>query len=305
MRVIVSGSSGLIGRALLGALRARGDTAIALVRRPPGPGELGWDPGAGTIDAAGLAGADAVVHLAGAGLGDRRWSASRRLEIVASRVGSTALLAATLAEMAAPPAVLVSASAVGFYGDRGDEELTEHSGPGTGFLAELCGRWEQATAPAAGHGVRVVRLRSGVVLSASGGALARQLPLFRLGLGGRLGRGSQWLSWISLHDEVGVILHSLDHATVEGPVNATAPNPVTNRTFTTALSRALHRPAVLAVPGLALRVALGTELADEMILAGQRALPAAITDAGYRFGHPTVDEALAATLGQVPPGRAL
>ena len=189
MRVVVSGSSGLVGRALVEALRARGDIVVPLVRRAPRSGELRWDPAAGTIDAAGLAGTDAVVHLAGAGLGDKRWTAPRRREIVSSRVDSTALLARTLAAMPAPPVVLVNASAVGFYGDRGDEELTEQSAPGTGFLADLCRQWEQATAPAADAAVRVVRLRSGVVLSASGGALARQLPLFRLGLGGRLGNG--------------------------------------------------------------------------------------------------------------------
>ena len=302
MRVVVSGSSGLVGGALLGALRARGDTVVPLVRRPPGPGELRWDPRSGTIDGAGLSGADAVVHLAGAGLGDKRWSPARRRAIVASRVDSTTLLASTLAHMTVPPAVLVSASAVGFYGDRGDEELTEQSGPGTGFLAELCERWEAATVPAAQRGVRVVRLRSGVVLSASGGALARQLPLFRLGLGGRLGPGSQWLSWISLDDEVGVILHALDHATLAGPVNATAPHPVTNGAFTRALGRALRRPAVLAVPAVALRVALGTELAQEMILAGQRVLPVAVTSAGYGFRHARVDDALAAALAPPGPG---
>jgi len=295
MRVVVSGSSGLVGGALLDALAARGDTVVPLVRRAPGPGELRWDPAAGTVDAAGLAGADAVVNLAGAGLGDRRWSAHRRGEIVASRVDATALLARTLAAMPAPPAVLVNASAVGFYGDRGDEELTEDSAPGTGFLAELCRRWEEATAPAAEAGVRVVRLRSGVVLSAAGGALARQLPLFRLGLGGRLGSGRQWLSWISLDDEVGVVLHALDHG-LRGPVNATAPAPVTNRDFTRALGRALGRPAVVAVPAVALRAALGAELAAEMVLAGQRVLPAAVVASGYRFRHASVEGALAAAL---------
>ncbi len=271
---------------------------IPLVRRRA-PGGAWWDPAAGVmgddaLDA--LRSADAVIHLAGAGLGDRRWSADRRREIVASRVAATALLCRTLAGLERRPAVLVSASAVGFYGDRGDEELTEASAPGTGFLADLCRQWEDATTPAAEAGVRVVRLRSGVVLSGRGGALARQLPLFRMGVGGRLGDGRQWLSWITLADEVGVVLHALDHPSVEGPVNATAPSPVTNRAFTAALGRALHRPAVLAVPAVALRVALGSELASEMILAGQRVLPARVLGDGYRFVHPTLDVALAAVL---------
>ena len=296
MRVVVSGSSGLIGRSVASALRARGDVVTPLVRRPPAPGEAKWDPVAGTIDADALDGADAIVHLAGAGIGDKRWSAARRQEIMASRVGATALLARSTASLTAPPAVMVSASAVGFYGDRGDEELTEDSGPGTGFLAEVCRAWEDATGPAVGAGVRVVRLRSGVVLSTRGGALARQLPLFRFGIGGRLGSGRQWLSWISLPDEVGVVLHALDEPAVQGPVNATAPAPVTNRTFTRALGLALHRPAVMAVPGLALRIALGSDLATEMVLAGQRVVPSRLTTTGYAFAHPDIDGALAALL---------
>jgi hypothetical protein len=298
MRVVVSGSSGLIGQSVVSALRARGDEVTPLVRRPPAPGEARWDPEAGTIDAGALDGADAVVNLAGAGIGDKRWSAGRRQEIVGSRVASTALLARSMASLAAPPAVMVSASAVGYYGDRGDEELTEDSEPGSGFLAGLCGAWEDATEPAVAAGVRVVRLRSGVVLSTRGGALARQLPLFRLGIGGRLGTGRQWLSWISLPDEVGAVLHALDEPALQGPVNATAPAPVTNRTFTRALGAALHRPAVLAVPGLALRIALGSDLATEMVLAGQRVVPARLTTTGYAFAHTDIDAALAALLAE-------
>jgi hypothetical protein len=203
-----------------------------------------------------------------------------------------------MASLAAPPAVMVSASAVGFYGDRGDEELTEDSQPGTGFLAEVCRAWEDATEPAVAAGVRVVRLRSGVVLSTRGGALARQLPLFRLGIGGRLGTGRQWLSWISLPDEVGVVLHALDEPALQGPVNAATPAPVTNRTFTRALGAALHRPAVLAVPGVALRIALGSDLATEMVLAGQRVVPARLTTTGYAFAHTDIDAALAALLAE-------
>jgi len=296
MRVVVSGSSGLIGRSVVVALGARGDEVTPLVRRPPRAGEAKWDPVAGTIDAGALEGADAVVHLAGAGIGDKRWSPARRREIVSSRVQSTALLAQTLAGLRHAPPVMVSASAVGFYGDRGDEELTEQSGPGSGFLAEVCRAWEEATEPAARVGIRVVRLRSGVVLSAHGGALARQLPLFRLGVGGRLGSGRQWLSWISLPDEVGALLHAMAARSMEGPVNATAPAPVTNREFTAALGRALHRPTVMAVPGFALRVALGADLASEMILAGQRVLPARLTETGYTFAHPEIDSALSAVV---------
>ncbi len=293
MRVVVAGSSGLIGRSLVAGLRARGDEVTALVRRPPAAGEARWDPATGSIDAGALEGAGAVVNLAGAGIGDKRWSAARRHEIVSSRVQGTTLLARTVAELAHPPTALVNASAVGVYGDRGGEELTEASTPGRGFLAEVCTAWEDATAPAAQAGVRVVRLRSGVVLSAHGGALARQLPLFRLGVGGRLGSGRQWLSWISLSDEVRAILHALDEPAVEGPVNATAPEPVTNRAFTHALGRALHRPAVLAVPGFALRVALGADLASEMVLAGQRVLPTKLTATGFTFDHARIEPALA------------
>jgi len=299
MRVVVSGSSGLIGASVVKALLARGDEVTPLVRRPPvpGSGEARWDPSDGSIDTGALEGADAVIHLAGAGLGDKRWSTSRRREIVSSRVQSTSLLARTMAGLGRSPAVMVSASAVGFYGDRGEEELTEDSTPGRGFLADLCQAWEDATEPAAQAGVRVVRLRSGVVLSAHGGALRRQLPLFRIGLGGRLGNGRQWLSWISLPDEVGAVLHTLDKADLHGPVNATAPSPTTNRDFTRALGRVLHRPSVLAVPGFALRVALGADLASEMVLAGQRVFPTRLTATGYVFDHPDLDTALTAVLG--------
>jgi uncharacterized protein (TIGR01777 family) len=296
MRVVVSGASGLVGSSLTAALRARGDEVTPLVRRTPVPGEARWDPSAGSIDAGALEGADGVVHLAGAGIGDKRWSAQRRREIVSSRVESTSLLARTLRGLTRPPATMVSASAVGFYGDRGDELLTEDSGPGAGFLADVCRAWEEATGPAAQAGVRVVRLRSGVVLSAHGGALARQLPLFRLGIGGRLGSGEQWLSWISLPDEVGVILYALDGPALSGPVNATAPAPVTNTAFTRALGRALHRPTVLAVPGFALRIALGPDLATEMVLAGQRVAPTRLTATGYSFLHADVDTALVAVV---------
>lgn len=301
MRVAVSGSSGLIGSALCRALSARGDQVVRLVRRTAGPGEISWDPTAGRLEGAGLAGVDAVVNLAGAGIGDRRWSPARRRLLVSSRVGSTALVARALAASERRPLLLLNASAVGIYGDRGDELLDETSAPGSGFLAELCRQWEAATEAAAAAGVRIVCLRSGVVLAPAGGALARQLPLFRSGLGGRLGDGRQWVSWISIDDHVGVLLHVLDTEDMRGPVNAVAPAPVTNTQLTASLARALHRPALLAVPAPLLRVVLGRGLADEMVLASQRVQLGALAGAGYRFAHPDIDTALTATLR--PAGR--
>jgi hypothetical protein len=298
MRIVVTGSSGLIGQALVSRLRQAGHQVVPLVRRAPGPGEAAWDPVAGTIDPRALPGAGAVVHLAGAGIADRRWSPARRRQILDSRVRSTDLLARTLAVGAAEGSpVLISGSAVGWYGDRGDEELTETSGAGGGFLADVCRRWEEATGPAEAAGLRVAHLRTGIVLSRHGGALARQLPLFRLGLGATLGSGRQWVSWISLDDEVGAIEHVIATDGLVGPVNATAPEPVTNRVLTRQLGRTLHRPALLRMPPLALRLALGAQLADEALLGGQRVLPAALEHHGYRFRHPTLPGALAAALG--------
>jgi uncharacterized protein (TIGR01777 family) len=297
VRVVVTGSTGLIGSALVEQLRTRGDEVVRLVRRPArAPDERTWDPMADAVDEGVLDGADAVVHLAGAGIGDQRWTASRRAEILDSRVRSTTALASAMASMPRPPAVWVSGSAIGYYGDRGDEELDETSAPGTGFLAGVCRQWEEATEPAARAGIRVVPIRTGVVLSARGGALARQLPLFRSGLGGRLGDGKQWLSWISLADEVAAICFALDHPQVVGPLNLTAPSPVTNATFTTTLAHVLHRPSMLSVPRLALEATLGRELVREALLASQRVRPARLTEAGFAFEHPTLEEALTAVL---------
>lgn len=296
MRVVVTGSSGLIGRAVVAALRARGDDVTLLVRHEPqGPSESQWEPAAGSIDPAAITGASAVVHLAGAGIADHRWSTQRKAEILGSRVRSTDLVARALAA-SAPGSVLVSGSAIGIYGNRGDEVLDERSETGHGFLADVCRAWEAAAEPAASAGARVVLLRTGVVLSPGGGALGRQLPLFRLGLGGRLGDGRQWLSWISLADEVGAILHAIDEPALSGPVDATAPNPVTNGTFTSALAAAVHRPALLAIPRAALRLALGPELADEALLASQRVLPARLVATGYRFVAPDITTALTTLL---------
>ncbi len=251
-----------------------------------------WDPAAGSIDAVALEGHDAVVNLAGAGIGDRRWTAQHKAAIRDSRVQGTGLLARTLGSLQRPPAVLASGSAVGFYGDRGEEELTEESGPGSGFLAEVVQEWEAATAPAREAGIRVATLRSGVVLSAQGGALKRQLLPFRLGLGGRLGSGRQWLSWISIDDEVGAIRHVLVHDDVTGPVNLVAPGPVTNAEFTRRLGQALHRPTLLPTPTAALWLLFGREMVAEMLFASQRALPTVLTASGYSFDHPAVDSAL-------------
>ncbi len=292
MQVAVTGSSGLIGSALCRALRHSGHGVVPIVPRPAETGEISWDPRRGTIEAAGLAGVDAVVHLAGAGIGDRRWTATRRAEVVRSRVDTTALLARTLPALDRRPAVLVSASAVGVYGDRGDELLTEDSPPVAGFLAELCRDWEAAAGPVTAAGIRLVTVRSGIVLSPAGGALERQLPLFRLGLGGRLGSGRQWTSWVSIDDEVRAILFALRHAELSGPVNVTAPAPVTNSQFTAALGRALRRPAILPVPAAALTVVLGRALATEMILASHRVLPTVLEAAGFRFAQPELAGAL-------------
>lgn len=308
MNVLLSGSHGLIGSALATRLTAEGHDVVPLVRSTgtsaggSQAAAVPWDPPQGTVDRDALhrhGPYDAVVHLAGAGIGDHRWNAARRQEILASRVGSTRLLATLAAHLDPVPGVLVSASAVGWYGDRGDELLTEESAPGRGFLADLCRAWEAAAAPASGA-MRVVYLRTGIVLARQGGALAKQLPLFRLGLGGRLGNGRQHMSWITLDDEVSVIRRALDDDRLVGPVNATAPSPVTNAEFTRALGRALRRPAVLAVPRPVLAAALGREMAHELLLAGQRAVPARLTAAGHAFAHPDIDRALASVLA---PGR--
>jgi uncharacterized protein (TIGR01777 family) len=296
MDVVVTGSSGLIGTALVEALRAHGHRPVRLVRRPAGgDDELTWDPGAGTIDAGGLEGVDAVVHLAGAGIGDHRWTDAYKREVLTSRTAPTALLARTLAGLRRPPSVLLSGSAVGYYGASETETFTEASPAGDGFLAEVCVAWEEATAPAAEAGIRVAHLRTGIVLSPRGGALRKTLPLFRLGLGGRMGSGRQWWSWIALDDEVGAILHLLG-TPVSGPVNLTAPAPATNAEFTRALGHVLHRPTLLPVPAFGPKLVLGAELADALLFSGQRVLPTVLQSSGYAFAHPELDGALRAVL---------
>jgi uncharacterized protein (TIGR01777 family) len=296
MDVAVTGSSGLIGSALGPALARAGHRMVPVVRstaaRTSRPGALSWDPDAGTIDAGGLEGIGAVVHLAGENIGASRWNEGQKARIRDSRVKGTVLLSETLAKLANPPRVLVSASGINVYGDRGDEVVTEESRPGEGFLAEACKAWEGATAPAEQAGIRVVHLRSGIVLSPAGGALDKMLTPFRLGLGGRLGSGAQWMSWISVDDEVGAIVHLLGDGGPAGPVNATAPNPVTNAEFSKALGQALRRPSVMPVPAPALRLLLGREMADELLLASMRVLPARLLDAGYPFQAPELGSAL-------------
>ncbi|GAA4625630.1 TIGR01777 family oxidoreductase [Actinoallomurus vinaceus] len=291
MQIAITGSTGLIGSALVRALRGEGRTVLRLVRRrPAADDEIRWDP-FGEVDTASLEGVDAVVHLAGAGIGDRRWNASYRQEIRDSRVEGTRTLCRALAALRDGPAVLVSGSASGYYGDTGDRTVDEDSPSGEGFLAALCRDWEAATAPAADAGIRVVLPRPGVVLAREGGALGRLLPVFRAGLGGRLGSGRQWMSWISLADQIAALRFLID-GDVAGPVNLTAPEPVTNAAYTAALGRALHRPTFFSVPPAVLRLALDG-LADEGILVSQRILPARLTAAGFRFRHPDLDTALA------------
>ena len=292
MHVTITGASGLIGSALTDHLRADGHTVSRLVRSAPAiASDRQWDPAAGQLDPAALDGVDAVVHLAGAGIGDHRWTATYRQTVLSSRVRSTDLLARTLAGMADGPKILLSGSAIGFYGNRGDEELDETSAAGTGFLADVCTQWEAATATAEAAAVRVAHLRTGIVLSRKGGALKKLLPLFKLGLGGRFGNGKQWQSWISIDDEVAAISHLLG-ADVAGAVNLTAPNPVTNRDFTRILAEVLHRPGVLAVPKFAPGLLLGRDLADHLLFQGQRVLPHALRESGYTFRHETLDAAL-------------
>jgi uncharacterized protein len=299
VNVAISGASGLIGAALIASLQAGGHRAIPLVRRAPRPGEdaLRWDPASGTITRAGPSVADAIVHLAGDSVMGLRWTADKKRRIRESRTIATRLLVQTLTRLAKPPAVLVCASGVGYYGSRGDEVLSEESRPGTGFLADLAREWEAATATAIAQGIRVVNLRLGVVLSANGGALTKMLTPFRLGLGGVIGDGAQWMSWIALDDVTGAIRHALTTDALRGPVNAVAPAPVTNAEFTRTLGRALGRPTLVPLPAFAARLALG-EMADELLLASQRVVPARLQASGYRFRYPTLEDALRAVLGR-------
>lgn len=297
MQVAITGSSGLIGSSLVGALRGAGHSPLRMVRRSAGsPDEIAWDPDAGTIDAARLEGVDAVVNLAGAGIGDERWTPERKRLIRESRTKSTDLLCRTLAGLERKPSVLLSASGIDYYGDTGDAVVTEASPRGEGFLADVCVEWEGATAPAADAGIRTCFLRTSIVQSADGGALKRSLLPFKLGVGGRFGSGEQWWSWISVDDHVRAMLHLLD-ADVEGPVNMASPNPVTNQQYTKALGRELGRPTLLPIPKLGPQLLLGKELTETLLYSSHRVLPTVLEASGFTFRHPTIETCLAAVLG--------
>ncbi len=297
-RVLVSGGSGLIGSALISAVESRGSLVTRLVRSTEAQaGQLAWDP-AKRLPPELFSGFEAVIHLAGEPVA-ARWTAAKKRRIRDSRVLGTAHLCEALAGTAQPPRVLISASAIGFYGDRGDEILREDSTPGPGFLAEVCRQWEAATKPAADAGIRTVQLRIGVVLAAQGGALKEMLPPFRMGLGAQIGDGRQWMSWIHLQDLVGAILGFLDSDAVQGPVNLVAPEPVRNSEFTRTLAKVLSRPAVFRMPGFALRLIFG-EMADAVLLASQRVDPARLVASGYQFRYPELRSALGNVLGKTP-----
>jgi hypothetical protein len=298
MKIAVSGSSGLVGSALVSALRARGDRVVRLVRHAArGEDEQVWDPDSGLADPARLEGLDAVVHLAGENIGAKRWTDAQKRRIRESRARGTATLVRDLAELGAPPRAFVGASAIGFYGSTGDRAVDETDGPGEGFLPEVCRAWEDASHPLAARGVRVVHARFGMILSPDGGALAKMLPPFRLGLGGVVGSGSQGMSWVTRRDVIGALLHALDRSELSGPVNVVAPGACSNRAFTKALGRALHRPTVFPLPAFAARLAFG-ELADELLLGSSWVRSRVLAESGFRFQDPEIDGALQGLVGR-------
>lgn len=303
MKIVVSGATGLIGSHLTPILTSRGDGVVPLVRRAPAAGEraIAWDPERGTIDRAGLEGSDVVIHLAGENVFGR-WSPAKKHRIRDSRVLGTRVVSDAIAGLTRPPQVLLAASAIGYYGDRGEEAVTERSAPGEDFLAHVAREWEATTEPATRAGIRVVNMRFGVVLTRAGGALATMLPAFRLGLGGPVGSGNQYLSWITLDDALNAIIHLLDTAAVVGPVNITTPAPVTNREFAKTLGKVLGRPAVVTVPMFALRMAFGTEGAA-MLASGQRVLPERLVASGFQFSFGAVEPALRHLLAAPESGR--
>lgn len=299
--VAISGASGLVGSALADFLEAGGHSVLRFVRCPSsGPRQISWDPQRGAIEGSKLEGVDAVVHLAGESVAGGRWTAARKERIRASRVAGTRLIAETLAGLAHPPRTLINASAIGYYGDRGAERLDESSSAGTGFLADTCRAWEEATLPAERAGVRVIRLRIGVVLAGNGGALAQMLTPFRLGLGGPIGDGRQFISWIALDDLIGIVHHALFDATLEGAVNAVSPQALPNADFARQLGRVLSRPARIPLPRAAVSLGLG-EMGHELLLAGARIEPARLTHAGFRFRHADLESALRFELRRFAP----
>lgn len=295
MRIAVTGSTGLIGTALVRSLRSDGHEVVRLVRRPARAGdEVEWDPHRQYVDVGGLAGCEGVVHLAGAGIGARRWNDAYRKEIRDSRVLGTAAIAEAVASLDVPPRVLISGSAIGFYGDTGDRAVDESAPPGDGFLPKMVVEWEEAAAAAEEAGIRTAFARTGLVVARKGGAWGRMFPVFKAGIGGQLGNGRQYWSYISLHDEVAALRHILDTESLSGPVNLTAPHPVTNREVTEAMGRALRRPAFFAVPAPVLRVVLG-ELAGD-VLSSQRVVPSRLLESDFAFAFPGIDEAIRAVL---------
>jgi uncharacterized protein (TIGR01777 family) len=298
MKVAITGASGLVGRALVPFLTTGGHEVVRLVRRAPeAKDEVRWDPAEGTIDPAALEGTDAVVNLSGESIAEKRWTAARKALLRSSRLGPTGLLARALAGLGRKPRVFVSASAVGAYGDRGDAWVAEDDPPADDFLGRLSAEWEKAAEPAAEAGIRVVNLRTGIVLSAAGGALGKMLLPFKAGLGGVLGPGTQYMSWIAMDDLLGAIHHALTNDSVSGPLNATAPEPVTNAVFTRTLARVLGRPAIAPVPAVALRLLFG-EMAGAALLSSARVRPAKLLATGYRFRFPDLERALRHELGR-------
>jgi uncharacterized protein (TIGR01777 family) len=296
--IAITGASGLIGTALAQHLTSRGHRVVRFTRQTSaGSDSIAWDPKSGSIEADKLRGVDAVVHMAGAGIGDKRWTDDYKREILESRTKSTALLASTLADLSDGPKVLLSGSAIGIYGESESATFTEESPHGSGFLADVCVQWESATAPAEKAGVRVAHLRTGIVLSPKGGALKKLLPLFKLGAGGRMGSGRQWQSWISIDDEIAAIEHLLT-SNVSGAVNLTAPNPVTQAEFTKTLARVLKRPSFVPVPTFGPKLLLGSELADALLFTGQKVLPKVLERDGFGFAHVDLESALRHLLGK-------
>ncbi len=296
LRIAITGASGLVGTALCAFLERCGHIVVRTTRRSPAPeGWVIFDPANDNIDTDGLEGLDVVIHLAGESI-SQKWTPQTKARIVSSRVDGTTALAKTLADLKSPPKTLISGSAIGFYGSRGQERLTESSDAGEGFLADTCGAWEAATKAAEAAGIRVVHLRTGIVLTPAGGALKEQLTPFKLGMGGPVGGGEQWISWITRDDLLGIILHAIATPDLAGPLNGTAPNPVQQGTFAKVLGKVLHRPAFLPVPSFAIRALFG-EMGNNLVLKGQRVYPAVALDTGYTFHHPDLEDALRFVLG--------